>query len=249
MDKAYTLGETDHINLCYQIPRHQDWFKFRSNIIKERNCICEFSGVNTDLEAHHIIPFHIGILLNRPHIELCPQNIIILSGGPVNYHLTLGHFGHFKYFNPFLLKRNWKEKLRGLGIESPIYKKQSAHKFPFWENMTLEHKESLTKLIDKYLPKCNVERMGETSLCNWDVNKKAPNLIWSMIVDDKYLIEIQRISIDRANMIIFEAPNFLLHNECVNLTMGAIFGPAVQDIQLWEDRSFELISLHESKRV
>ncbi len=95
------------------IPRHDDWDDFRDLVVKERGSRCEISGATTDLEAHHIIPFHYCIWLDLPQLELEPRNLIVLSGSPINYHLLLGHLGDFSTYNPYITNiKKWKSLIK-----------------------------------------------------------------------------------------------------------------------------------------
>lgn len=70
--------------------------------------VCQWCGSIDDLEVHHIIPFH-----DDPSLELDHENLITLCGrkgilskiirainGRQNCHLTRGHLGNYRYFNP-----------------------------------------------------------------------------------------------------------------------------------------------------
>jgi 5-methylcytosine-specific restriction enzyme A len=59
------------------------------------NSVCSACGGNKNLEAHHIIPFHIN-----KNLELDPNNLITLCMG-INRdcHLLIGHGGSFRRIN------------------------------------------------------------------------------------------------------------------------------------------------------
>lgn len=98
----------------YGLKRSSSWDKFRDKLIIERGSRCELSGTTTDLEAHHILPFHICILMGWPHLEMDPNNIIILSQSPIPYHLLIGHLGSFESFNPHIFNlKLWQKVIKG----------------------------------------------------------------------------------------------------------------------------------------
>ncbi len=133
----------------HELQRSRKWSSFRKRIIKQRNGVCEFSGVTTDLEAHHIVPFHIGVLLGKPHLELEERNIIILSGSPVNYHLLIGHLNSFQSFNPFISKCTELAHLNNTEIKNnSIWRELRDNRPKTWEKMSLDDKDRLILLIE-----------------------------------------------------------------------------------------------------
>lgn len=137
-----------------KIKRSNHWDELRDKLIKERGSKCEISGATTDLEAHHIIPFHFCVLLGRPELELEKKNIIILSGGPINYHLLIGHLGNFESFNKDILNiRKWQKIAAVLDIkENEMWIKTKIKRPKEWKDMTKRNKTDLRKLMDRLFP-------------------------------------------------------------------------------------------------
>ena len=77
----------------YGAPRHKDWPKKRLDVLKN-NCYCIVCGVTTDLEVHHVYPYH-----ERPDLELVDSNLTVLCGGNWNHHFWWGHLGSWKSWN------------------------------------------------------------------------------------------------------------------------------------------------------
>lgn len=70
--------------------RSNDWNKTRKEFLKNNNS-CRACGKNTDLQVHHIEPFHIN-----PNRELDTTNLITLCS---NCHLVFGHLMDWKSWN------------------------------------------------------------------------------------------------------------------------------------------------------
>lgn len=60
---------------------------------------CAACGGAKRLQVHHIEPFHL-----RPELELEPTNLITLCMGRLECHLTIGHGGSFRAFNPNVVR-------------------------------------------------------------------------------------------------------------------------------------------------
>jgi len=80
--------------------RSSEWSNVRKqHLAKHRLCaLCESES---DLEVHHIKPFHL-----RRDLELEPTNLITLCRSKnwgFNCHLAVGHGGNYRYENPDLL--------------------------------------------------------------------------------------------------------------------------------------------------
>jgi 5-methylcytosine-specific restriction endonuclease McrA len=76
--------------------RSSRWPALRKAFL-EANPTCAACGSTSDLEVHHIKPYH-----QNPELELDPSNLIVLCDkpGPDNHHLTVGHLGSFRKANP-----------------------------------------------------------------------------------------------------------------------------------------------------
>lgn len=142
----------DSVHQYYALARSPHWRHFRDQIIKARGK-CELSGVATDLEAHHIIPFHFGVLLGRNYIELDERNILVISGGPVNLHLLLGHCNSFQSFNLQVRHAAKWAAMREEDIKDDHdWQMLAMHRPKAWHEMTAHDKTALMRLIDINLP-------------------------------------------------------------------------------------------------
>lgn len=88
-------------NLLYgEISRRSKfWEKTRIEFIKE-NPFCAWCKSITELNVHHIKPFHAW-----PELELKKTNLITLCENPLfNCHFVLGHLSNWKSYNPLIEK-------------------------------------------------------------------------------------------------------------------------------------------------
>lgn len=70
--------------------RSNDWTRVRKEFLKQNNS-CKACGKTTNLEVHHIEPFHIN-----PSRELDITNLITLCS---SHHLVFGHLMDWKSWN------------------------------------------------------------------------------------------------------------------------------------------------------
>lgn len=89
--------------------RSNDWPKVREDFLKQHP-ECAVCGSKTDIEVHHIKPFHLA-----PELELEPSNLIALCESKkhgVNCHLFFGHLGNYQAENLEVLEdvKKWNEK-------------------------------------------------------------------------------------------------------------------------------------------
>jgi hypothetical protein len=133
------------------ITRDPKWHKLRAEVIKERGGKCELSGCLSSLEVHHVIPFHFGILLKRPWIELDKRNLFILSTAPTDYHLLLGHLDFFQSYNADVRECG---RFAGTAFEeAAAWQEIVAHRAKPWHQMTDADKDALAALIDRLYPR------------------------------------------------------------------------------------------------
>lgn len=96
--------------------RDRRWESVRQNHIK-KNSICRVCGKrkSSDLEVHHIRPYHL-----YPELELDPSNLITLCR---IHHFWFGHLGDWSAYNPAVvndcLLANGKIKNRYYGRMLP----------------------------------------------------------------------------------------------------------------------------------
>jgi len=69
---------------CMALVRSSDWRDVRNSVVVEHP-YCALCGAEKELEAHHIVPFHIN-----PSLELATNNLAILCR---SCHYQLGHGG------------------------------------------------------------------------------------------------------------------------------------------------------------
>ena len=91
--------------------RSAKWPSVRKAFLKD-NSICTCCGEQTNLEVHHIKPFHL-----YPELELEPANLITLceiNSKGVNCHLLLGHLGNYKNINPYIYQdiKTWNKRYK-----------------------------------------------------------------------------------------------------------------------------------------
>lgn len=74
----------------HQKKRHKDWPKVRAKHLKDFPACC-VSGLKSDLDVHHIVPFHVD-----PSKELDPANLRTISRP---YHFLFGHCCDWQCWN------------------------------------------------------------------------------------------------------------------------------------------------------
>lgn len=98
-------------------PRSSKWATVRDKYLKGKKCAC--CGRKTNLNAHHIKPFHLF-----PELELSLSNLIPLcEGGPLNCHFYVGHAGASwsKYHpDPWAAIESMKGFLKSLKAQSLV---------------------------------------------------------------------------------------------------------------------------------
>jgi len=80
-------------NLIGEAPRSSSWDKVRNAFLDGKEC--RACGKLSDLEAHHVLPFHLA-----PELELDPGNLVALCR---RCHLVFGHLGCWQCVNPEVL--------------------------------------------------------------------------------------------------------------------------------------------------
>jgi hypothetical protein len=141
------------------ITRSGHWPHVRDEAIIARGGMCELSGATTEIEVHHVIPFHFGALLKRGYIELDPRNLFLVSRGPVNFHLYIAHAGCFKSFNMHVRAKASHGK-HPVGHFKSNEEIQACHEWQIlalhrpksWAEMTGEDKTRLCNIIDHLYP-------------------------------------------------------------------------------------------------
>lgn len=82
-----------------------------------------------------------------------------------------------------------------------------------------------------------------TPLVPWDSDSTHANLVWRSKLDNRYLIEVQRVGDYTANLYIFDHEKDDKEIACwpVTLTYGARFGPDVDDVDDWMKKTEDFI--------
>ena len=78
--------------------RSSKWPKVRKAYLK-KNPTCEACGRKNSLEIHHKIPFNLDHTLELEH-----SNLITLCSKGMECHISWGHLGNYKYYNPNIEK-------------------------------------------------------------------------------------------------------------------------------------------------
>lgn len=73
------------------VGRSSKWDSTRKKHLKQFP-VCCVSGLKTDLEVHHVRPYHL-----YPELELDPANLRTISRP---YHFLFGHFCNWQMWNP-----------------------------------------------------------------------------------------------------------------------------------------------------
>lgn len=77
-----------------------------------------------------------------------------------------------------------------------------------------------------------------TPLTEWGAEFTPPNVVWASELDERYLVEVQRLGPDTGLLVAFDHNNDdqVIHEEEVSLAYGAVFGPDIEDVTAWQDR-------------
>lgn len=91
--------------------RSKKWPGVRKKFLKS-NPTCACCGGQSNLNVHHIKPFHLF-----PELELEPTNLITLcetNSRGINCHLLLGHLGNYKNINPYIHQdiKTWNKRYK-----------------------------------------------------------------------------------------------------------------------------------------
>jgi len=94
----------------FSAERSREWSRVRAaHLVLHSECaVC---GISSDLQVHHIKPFHLD-----PSLELDSDNLITLCTSKnwvFNCHFLVGHCSNFRYENPWILEDIEKIKVVG----------------------------------------------------------------------------------------------------------------------------------------
>lgn len=68
----------------------------------------------------------------------------------------------------------------------------------------------------------------------------TPNRIWSVTLDDRYIVTVDRTG-DYTGELAIHLDDKELLREPVGLSYGALFGPDVDDVQTWQRRAIKFV--------
>lgn len=149
---------------------------------KRANPDCLYCGEEPGilgLQVHHVIPFHECILAGRPDLEMDDRNLVCLcqngvitlkpgevgdakseTGKPVkfirtkNHHVTCGHLGDFKSYNPTVFKdvKAWYGLTEAEIKATKAYKAKAAEKPKSYSVMTTKEKTAFREMLDSLFP-------------------------------------------------------------------------------------------------
>ncbi len=149
----------------FGLQRSPEWNKVRmahlSRITDQQYCaVCQGT---TQLEVHHIIPFHLCHLVYRGDLELDERNLMTLCEvSQNNHHLLLGHLNNWEIYNPagregiitsfrgMLPEDLTAEKIRLNQVWKQWMDDQS--KPVVWQAMKPQDRIQLRQLLDRELP-------------------------------------------------------------------------------------------------
>lgn len=143
----------------HAIERSPHWSTVRAAYLRG-NPTCVACGPEMDTgdanEVHHVVPFHLCVLLGRPDLELDERNLITLcEHDDHDHHLLIGHLNHFQSSNPevrsdaSLRYRGWTREQIRVDVE---YQRRSKSRPKEWAKMSEEDKSALRQLMDDLFP-------------------------------------------------------------------------------------------------
>ena len=105
------IGTRDKDKVPKGAKRSSQWPKVRREFLKAHPA-CAVCGSTKNLEAHHVLPFHL-----HPQLELDPSNLIALCETPahgMHCHLAVGHLLNYKSFNANVREdaKDWAKKIK-----------------------------------------------------------------------------------------------------------------------------------------
>lgn len=152
----------------YGLTRSPLWSEVeRAYLANNRKCaVCSSTS---NIQLHHIFPFHLCHLVYRGDLELDERNFMPLCEEPSNnHHLLLGHLGNFESYNNYA----FPDKVGGdailalvavlvaldpqLGAEiikaNASWLQASTGRPKPWEQWTPQQRDAFRSLLDQLLP-------------------------------------------------------------------------------------------------
>lgn len=134
-----------HVHKEHGLERSSKWPRVRAEFMLT-NKTCAVCNRMTYLQVHHVLPFHLCILIaKRPELELDPRNLITLCEppGPESCHDRVGHLGDYRSFNPNV-REDAQAILTGVA-KGPSLKERP----PILAKMTLEERRQFCSMVKK----------------------------------------------------------------------------------------------------
>lgn len=134
------------------VERSGKWPRVRREFLK-LHPVCACCGRKTGLEVHHVVPFHLCILLGRPDLELDARNLMTLCETD-QHHLLVGHLGSFDSYAPYVARdvRTFRGMTWAQIKADSRWKKRMAKRPKPWEKMTGADKSRLRDRVRRRFP-------------------------------------------------------------------------------------------------
>jgi hypothetical protein len=144
----------------HSLSRSSKWEKVKNDFLLKYPA-CVICGTTECCQVHHVIPFHVCVLLGYSEEELDERNLITLcetekGEHEQNHHLAIGHFFDFRSSNLYV-----REDIITYHNLTEIQIKQSSQflneeknkKMKEWKDMNEQDKQEIVKLINLWYPK------------------------------------------------------------------------------------------------
>ena len=115
--KLFVPDEHVCLAIASKHPRSSRWPAKRADILLAHP-FCAVCGNKSNLNVHHIKPYHLF-----PELELADSNLIVLCEGPVvNCHFLFGHLRNWKAYNPEVVRLTaaWSMALQAATANKPV---------------------------------------------------------------------------------------------------------------------------------
>ena len=149
-------GKKDHggaVAKQHQVKRSPHWGTVCKNHLEmQPACIC---GCTVELQVHHIIPFHLVILLGRPDLELDHRNLVTVCACPKHeHHLLFGHLDDYASYNKDVrdIIMRYCDKSPAEVKADEFYRTLHANRPKPWDKMSDHEKATLKKLTHHLHP-------------------------------------------------------------------------------------------------
>lgn len=151
MEDRGEIVSSQHYHAGQLLKRSSHWAHVRNQFVEDHKGLFPEAD---HLEVHHIVPFHLCVLLGLGYAELDPRNLIVLPRMKEDIHLLIGHLGTFKSWNPHVVAMFTKYgKMTADEIQADHdWQTAHMHRPRDWEDMTDHDKKATERLIHKLCP-------------------------------------------------------------------------------------------------